>query len=115
MRKPSLHSTIPHHLRYYHLRYQLSGPLTFLSPDIATRFRFIGYAHEPAHATPAFMRRLLEHLMQRMFKSSLKEPIPLSAVRGRVWRGESSMRSIRWAFLIFLGIFPLTARAQQAN
>lgn len=25
------------------------------------------------------------------------------------------MRRIRWAFLIFLGIFPLTARAQQAN
>jgi mono/diheme cytochrome c family protein len=25
------------------------------------------------------------------------------------------MRCIRWAILIFLGIFPLTARAQQAN
>jgi mono/diheme cytochrome c family protein len=25
------------------------------------------------------------------------------------------MRTIRWAFLIFLGIFPLTTRAQQAN
>ena len=25
------------------------------------------------------------------------------------------MRRIRWAILIFLGIFPLTARAQQAN
>ena len=25
------------------------------------------------------------------------------------------MRRIRWAFLIFLGVFPLTAHAQQAN
>src|SRR6202051_3310866 len=50
-----------------------------------------------------------------MFKSLLKGAIRLSGLRGRVCRGEPSMRHIRWAILIFLGIFPLTGRAQQAS
>src|ERR1700689_3841447 len=37
----------------------------------------------------------------------------LSAIYDRVWPGASSMKCIRWVFLIFLGIVPLSARAQQ--
>src|ERR1700692_1448505 len=51
----------------------------------------------------------------RMRDSLLKASTPLSALRVRVCRGESSVTHFRCVLLIFLGIFPLTARAQQAN
>src|ERR1700680_3217213 len=51
----------------------------------------------------------------RKVKPSLKAATPLSALRGRVCDGESPMTGLRWTLLIFLGLAPLSARAQQAE